>query len=244
MVISEELAQVHFPDRSPLGQMLYSGSGNRRVVGVAGTVKPATAAGLQQDPSAYLPLRQNLDVFKQFATMSVVVRGPAPDRMAGDLRAIVRSLDPELALFNVRTLDAEVARLVAGPRFSATVLGLFAAVALVMAGVGVYGVATYATGRRTREIGVRVALGATRGQILRMILRDGVLMIAAGLVGGLVASAWLSQILTGLLHEVAPTDPVTLGAVAILLSLIGLGAVYLPAHRAARLSPLAALRED
>ena len=133
----------------------------------------------------------------------------------------------------------------AGPRFSATVLGLFAAVALVMAAVGVYGVmAYYATGRRTREIGVRVALGATRGQILRMILRDGVLVIAAGLVGGLVASAWLARTLTGLLHEVDPADPVALGAVAILLSLIGLGAVYLPARRAARLSPLAALRED
>ena len=110
MVISEELARHHFPDRSPLGQMLYSGSGNRRVVGVVGTVKPATAAGLQQDPSAYLPLRQNLDVF-QAVRHDVGRRARRRPRRAWprDLRAIVRSLDPELALFNVRTLDAEVA---------------------------------------------------------------------------------------------------------------------------------------
>lgn len=244
MVISEELARVHFAGRNPVGQMLYSGSGHRRVIGVVGTVRPATSTALQHNPSAYLPLRQELDVFRQFATMSIVVRGSDTDARAGDLRAIVRSLDPELALFNVRTLDAEAAGLVAGPRFTATVLGVFAVVALVMAALGVYGVMAYNTGRRTREIGVRVALGASRTQILRLILRDGLLVVVSGLVSGLVASVWLTRTLTGLLYEVTPADPVALVSVATLLSVIGLVAVYLPARRATRLSALTALREN
>lgn len=244
MVISEELARVHFAGRNPVGQMLYSGTGHRRVIGVVGTVRPATSAALQYNPSAYLPLRQALDVFRQFATMSIVVRGEDLDARARDLRTIVRSLDPELALFNVRRLDAEAAGLVAGPRFSATVLGVFAVVALVMAAVGVYGVMAYSAGRRTREIGVRVALGATRAQILRLILRDGLLIVAVGLVSGLLASVWLTRTLTGLLYEVTPADPVALVSVAVVLSAIGLAAIYLPARRATRMSALTALREE
>jgi putative ABC transport system permease protein len=244
VVISEELARVHFPGRTAVGQMLYSRTGNRRVIGVVGTVRPATSDALQYDPSAYLPLRQDLDVFRQFATMSIVVRGDHPDALAGTVRAVVRSLDPQLAVFNVRTLDAEVRGLVAGPRFSAAMLGLFAVVALVMATIGVYGVMAYSAGRRTREIGIRVALGATRAQILRLILRDGLFVVGAGLLSGLVASMWLTQTLTGLLFEVAPADPVALGSVAVLLAAIGLAAIYLPARRATRMSALTALREE
>jgi putative ABC transport system permease protein len=244
MVISEELARVHFPGGRAVGQMLYSGAGARRVIGVVGTVRPATSTALQYDPSAYLPLRQNLDVFRQFATMSIVVRGDHPGALAATVRAAARSLDPQLALFNVRTLDSEVAGLVAGPRFSATLLGLFAVVALVMAIVGVYGVMAYSASRRTREIGIRVALGATQAQILRLVLRDGMVVVGAGLVSGLTASVWLSRALTGLLFDVTPADPVALGSVAMLLSAIGLAAIYLPARRAARTNTLTALREE
>ena len=244
MVISEELAHHHFPAANAVGRMLYSGTGNRRVVGVVGTVKSATAAGAQHNPSAYLPLRQSLDVFEQFATMSIVVRGRDPEALGRDLRAIIRALDPELPAFNVRTLEAEAAGLVAGPRFSAMVLGLFAVVAVLMAAIGVYGVMAYGAARRTREIGVRVALGATRNDILRLILRDGVIVVILGLSCGLIAAAWLARTLTGLLHEIEPADPVALLSVAVLLSLIGLTAVYLPARRATRMSALAALRDD
>ena len=244
MVISEELARHHFPDTNAVGRMLYSGTGNRRVVGVVGTVNPATAAGVQRNPSAYLPLRQSLDVFEQFATMSIVVRGRDPEALGRDLHAIIRGLDPELPAFNVRTLEAEVAGLVAGPRFSAMVLGLFAAVAVLMAALGVYGVMAYGAARRTREIGVRVALGATETHILRLILRDGVIVVILGLALGLLAASWLARTLTGLLHEIEPADPVALVSVAALLSFIGLTAVYLPARRATRMSALSALRED
>jgi predicted permease len=244
MVISEELARHHFPGTDAVGRMLYSGSGSCRVVGVVGTVKSAVGAGAQHNPSAYLPLRQNLDVFRQFATMSIVVRGGDAPALGRDLRAIVRSLDPELAMFNVRTLEDEVNGLVAGPRFSATVLGLFAVVAVLMAAIGVYGVMAYGAARRTREIGVRIALGATRAQVFRLIAREGAVVIVAGLSGGLIAAIWLARTLTGLLHEIEPADPIALVSVTALLSMVGGAAIYLPAHRATRMSALRALRED
>jgi putative ABC transport system permease protein len=244
MVISEELARHHFKDTDPIGRMLYSESGNRRIIGVVGNVKPVVSVGVQRNPSVYLPLRQSVDIFEIFATASIVVRGREPEALGRELRSIVRSMDPELALFNVRTMEAEVASLVAGPRFTATVLGLFAAVALVMAAVGVYGVMAYAAARRTREIGVRVALGATRGQVLRLILKDGVLVVAFGLAAGLVAAVWLARALTGLLHDIEPADPLALSSVAGLLSIIGLIAIYVPARRATRMSAMNALREE
>jgi len=156
----------------------------------------------------------------------------------------VLSLDPEMPPFNVRTLTDEVSSLVAAPRFSASVLAVFALVALVLAIVGVYGVMAHAAARRTREIGLRIALGASRSQVLRLMLRDGVIVVGGGLAVGLTAAIWLARGLTGLLHEVTPADPVALITVAALLSSTGLAAAYLPASRAARVSALAALRDD
>jgi predicted permease len=243
IVLSQRLARLHFPDRDPIGAMLYSQSGNVRVIGVVADVRPASQEGTS-DPGAYIPLRQSKDVLSFAATVTLVVRGKGAAAQVGPLRSMVSSLDPEMAVFNVRTLDREVAGLVAGPRFSATALGLFAFVALVMAAVGVYGVMAHSAGQRTKEIGVHMALGATPAQVLRVIVRDGLLVIAAGLAAGLVAAMWLARSLTGLLHEVTPADPVALVSVAVLLSAIGLVAVLIPARRATRVSALAALRHD
>lgn len=245
MVLSKRLARLHFPDRDPVGAMLYSESGSRRVIGVVGDVVPAqTAEGGASDPAAYIPLRQSKEVLSWMATVTLVFRGTGATTQAGLVRAMVSSLDPEMPIFNVRTLDDEVAGLVAGPRFSATALGLFALVALVMAAVGVYGVMAYNASRRTREIGVHMALGATPAQVLRVIVRDGVLVVFVGLAAGLLAAMWLAQSLTGLLHQVTPADPVALVTVALLLSAVGLVAVLIPAWRATRVSALAALRHD
>lgn len=243
IVLSQRLAKLHFPDREPVGAMLYSQSGNRRVIGVVADVLPASQEGTS-DPGAYIPLRQSKDVLSFAATVTVVVRGKGAATQVGSLRSMVSSLDPEMAVFNVRTLDREVAGLVAGPRFSATALGLFALVALVMAAVGVYGVMAYSAGQRTKEIGVHMALGATPSQVLRVVGRDGLIVVAAGLGVGLVVAMWLARSLTGLLHEVTPADPIALASVAVLLSTIGLVAVLIPARRATRVSALAALRHD
>jgi putative ABC transport system permease protein len=243
IVLSQGLARRHFPDRDPLGQLLYSESGNRRVVGVVGDVRPAAPDGIA-DPGAYLPLRQSYDVLQWFATINIAMRGADPSLMTSSLRTIVTSLDSELPVFNVRTLDREVAALVAGPRFTATVLGLFAAVAVLMAGIGVYGVMSYGTAQRTSEIGVRMALGATGLDVMRLVLRDGLVVVGGGLFAGALASVWLARTLTGLLHEVTPMDPAAVLWVAAVLAVIGLIAVVIPARRATRVSALTALRHD
>jgi ABC-type lipoprotein release transport system permease subunit len=230
MVISESLARLHFADADPIGRILHSRTGNRRVVGVVSDVRPAVTL-LQHSPAAYLPLRQATDVLDWYAGMNIVVRGNDPDAFRSALRTLILSLDSGMPPFNVRTLDEEVSRLVAGPRFSASVLGVFATIALVLAAVGVYGVMSYLSGLRTREIGVRVALGATRGSVLGLILRDGLIVTASGVALGLIASAWLAQTLTGMLHEVQPTSPAALAAVAVVLSSVALLAAYLPARR-------------
>ncbi|HEX7779788.1 MAG TPA: ABC transporter permease, partial [Vicinamibacterales bacterium] len=142
MVISQSLARQEFAGRNPVGELLYSGTGNRRVVGVVADVRPA-AAGAEIKPSALLPLRQNADVLQWFSSVTVMARGANPRGLAAGVRALVLSLDPEMPPFNVRRLDEDVSRLVAGPRFSAFVLSVFAAIAFVMAAIGVYGMMAY-----------------------------------------------------------------------------------------------------
>jgi hypothetical protein len=243
IVISEQFAREQFPGRSAVDQTLYSGSGNRRVVGVVADVRPAEL-GAEPKADAYLPIWQNSDVLQWFSSVTVIARGPDSGGIAASLRPAVLSLDPQSPPYNIRTLDADISRVVAGPRFSATVLAMFAGVAFLMACVGVYGVMSYAAGLRTREIGIRLAVGATRSQVLRLMLKDGALVVVVGLAGGLAVAMLLTRTLTGLLHEVTPADPLTLGAVVGLLSMAGLAATFLPARRATAINPLQALRED
>jgi putative ABC transport system permease protein len=243
MVISESLARVHFGDTDPIGRILHSRTGNRRVIGVVSDVRPAVTL-LQHSPAAYLALPQATGVLDWYAGMNIVVRGSDPEALGGSLRTLILSLDPAMPPFNVRTLDEEVSRLVAGPRFSASVLGVFATIALLLAAVGVYGVMSYLSGLRTREIGVRVALGATRGNVLRLVLRDGMIVTGSGVALGLIASMWLAQTLTGMLHEVQPTNPAALAVVAALLSGVALFAAYVPARRATRVNAVDALRTE
>lgn len=243
VILSEQFAKQQFPSTSPVGQMVYSGTGNRRVIGVVSEVRPAEP-GADPKPDAYLPLAQESDVLQWFGSITVVARGARPSNLASTLRPIVLSLDPQSPPYNVRALDQDVARVVAGPKFSATVLGLFAGVAFLMACVGVYGVMSYAAGLRTREVGIRVAVGATRGEVVLLMLRDSARVVAAGLAAGLIAALLLTRTLTGLLHEVTPADPVTLAIVAGLLGAAGVLASFVPARRASSIDPLQALREE
>lgn len=244
IVISDAFARVHFPGQRAVGRTLYSESGNVRVIGVVGDVRPSVAGLPQYDPGVYLPLRQRPDVFRQFATVTLVVHGRQADRMADELRRIVRDLDADMPLFNVRTLDAEVSRLVARPRFIASVVGLFAVVAFVMAALGVYGVIAYTTRQRTREVAIRLALGATRPQAVRGVVRDTITIVVAGTAAGAGLSLAFSRSLAGQLHEVTPGDPWSLALVLIVLVATAAVAAWIPARRAAAAAPLAALRED
>ena len=243
MVISELLARRHFPNRNPIGEILYSGTGDRRVIGVVADVRPL-AEGVEPKPAAYLPLRQNNDVLQWFASMNVVVRGDDLPSLPATLRALTLALDPGVPPFNVRPLDDDTSRLLAGPRFSATLLAVFAATALVMASIGVYGVMSYTAGLRTREIGVRIALGSTRAQVTRLMLRDGVLVVLGGLGTGLVGAIWIAQSLSSMLFAVSPADPAALASVAAVLSVAGLIAAYVPTRRATRVNAIDALRVE
>jgi putative ABC transport system permease protein len=243
IIISEELARARLGGQDPIGKLLHSrAAGTVRVVGVAGPVLPA--AGGEPGPAAYLPLRQAWDALEWLATINVIVRGPDPTGLVAGVRSVVSSIDREVPAFAIRTLDEEAASLVAGPRFVAMVSVGFAAAALVLAAVGVYGVIAYSAGQRTREIGVRVALGATRGQVLGLMMRDGATLVAAGSAAGLLLAVASSRTLSGFLYEITTTDPLALAATSVLLAAVGLAAAYIPARRATRVSALEALRHD
>jgi ABC-type antimicrobial peptide transport system permease subunit len=156
----------------------------------------------------------------------------------------VSSLDKDLPIFDVKTMDQRVAASLANRRFAAWLLTAFSFIAMLLAAVGLYGVMAQTVLQRSREIGVRMALGAQSADVLRMILRQGAVLIAGGLVAGTVAALGLTSLMKSLLFAVKPTDPLTFAAVAALLSIVALAAAYLPARRATRLDPVTALRDE
>ena len=243
VVISQQLAQLHFPEGGALGKMLFSGAaGSVRVVGVVPDVLPAD--GRAPAPAAYLPLRQHNDVLQWFTAVNVILRGDDAPGMMSAARAAVSAIDGEVPVSGARTLDEEVAGLVAGPRFVASVLTAFAVAALFIAAIGVYGVMAYSTSRRTREVGIRMALGATPAQVTTTMFREGLLVIAAGLFAGGVASTWLSQLLTGVVPEAPPVSASVMALVALVLAGAALVAAYVPTRRATAIAAVDALRHE
>jgi len=239
VVVNESMAKHYWPGESPLGAKLYIGPLEATVVGVVGDIHhrgPGSAPG----PEMYIPL-------EQFATqqMTLVLRTTSdPAAVARSLRAAVKEIDPGLPLANVTTMDALVARNLSQPRFLATLLTAFAILAALLALVGVYGLLSFSVSRRVRELGVRLALGAGRGRVLRLVLRQSAVLVLAGVAAGSVLSALLSQLLRTLLFGVAASDIPTLAATAAALGFCALTASVPPALRAARIDPVIALREE
>jgi predicted permease len=243
IVVSRQLAQVHFGDQDPVGKMLYSlATGPVRVVGVVADVLPFD--GRPASPAAYLPVSQNANVLQWFSTVNVVLRGSSPEVLIQSARAAVRALDADAPVFDARRLTDDVAALVAGPQFVVSVLAAFATVALVIAAIGVYGVMAYSTGQRTREMGIRTALGATQWHVTQTMLREAGMMVGAGLSVGLLASLWMSSTLTGLVQDMPPADGRAVGAVAVLLTTVSMLAAYVPARRSTRMNAVEALRHE
>jgi putative ABC transport system permease protein len=240
-VISESLRAREWPGGSPVGERLrLSWDGQPldvEVVGVVGQIRHDGLAGPPRDevfvPHAQVP----------FGSMTFVLRGTGPPAslIAAGQRA-VWSVDPKQAFYDTASAERLVAASLVRQRFSTTMMSAFAGVALVLCGIGIYGIVSFTTARRTREIGVRMALGADAGAIGRMVLGEGLQVIGIGLGAGLLGSLVLSRFLQRLLFEVRPGDPVTLVAVCLVLAAAGLLACYLPARRAARVDPLVALR--
>ena len=209
------------------------------VVGVVGDVRqegPAAAAY----PQLYVPLAQ---VSSRSLLIAVRTSGD-PLALTPALKRAIAGIDPNLALGRVATMDERVAGTLARPRVNALLLGGFAATALVLAALGIYGVIAYGVVQRTRELGIRMALGARSDDVLRLVLRQGMMPVLAGLALGLGGAAAASRVLRGLLFGVGGTDPITYAGVAAFLAAVALLASYLPARRAALADPVVALRNE
>jgi predicted permease len=241
IVINETLARREWGGREPIGAEVSANNGQTwlTVVGVVADVK---TFGLNRGdvPQVYVPLRQSGGL----AGRVLLRMNAEPAQAAAAIRAAVRSIDPDLPVENVRTLDEIRDRSLATPRLTATLLTVFAALALLVTVTGITGVIAQSVSQRTQEFGLRMALGASRPSVLRMVLRQGLTLVAIGLVIGLAASLVLAKTLETFLFDTAPTDPVTLAAVALALGAAGTLACLGPAWRATGVDPMLALRTD
>jgi putative ABC transport system permease protein len=253
VLVSEGLARRVWPAQEPLGRRLRLGGGDAPWLSVVGVVRDVKDGKLQAEPMdhTYTTLAQASDaevanpIVRQLRSLNIVVRAAGePTALAGSVRLVLREIDPELALARVRTLEDDVRAATAPQRASAYVLALFGLSAVLLAAVGIYGVLAYTVGQQTREIGVRMAMGARAGDVLRMVGASGLRLAATGMVLGVAGALALTRLLASFLHGVTPTDPVTFGLVGLVLSAVALVACYGPARRATRIDPLVALRDE
>jgi putative ABC transport system permease protein len=240
-IVDEALARRFWPSGSALGGRLIIDANDTEpeIVGVVGKVKADRLDG-DDWPTIYMPHSQKHD-----QTMIVVARTANPPlSIASAAERAVHSLDPEQPVADVGTMDQVVDDSVAGARFNAVALDIFAAIAFVLAAVGIYGVVAYDVTSRTNEIGIRVALGANSRDVLKLVVGRGALLAAIGIVIGLAAAYELTGLMKSMLFGVNPRDFYTFAAVAALLGLVALGASYLPSRRALALDPVQALRHE
>jgi predicted permease len=240
VLINNALARVYFADEDPVGRMLNLWGAERQIVGVVGDVKDSPAA-LTAEPAVYFPHAQ-----QSFRAMTVALKttGADPLTLVSSAREVVRSLDPEMPLAEIRALDDVSRAAHAERRFLLTLVTVFGALALVLSAIGAYGVISYSAAQRSREFGVRLALGAGRPQILRLVLTQGLRVTTAGLALGLILALLLGRVMRTLLYGISPTDLPTYALVSIVTLIIALAASLLPAHRASRADPIRALRTD
>ncbi len=241
-VISQQLADLLWPGEDPLGRRAALWADPGRIAEIIGVVGGMRERGPQADPTmvVYIPY---YGAGWTPVTFMVHTAGD-PAVVIPTLRTVLSEIDANLPISNIAQMDDLVSNSVAGNRFNMLLLGIFAGVAMLLALAGIYGVLAYSVTRRTNEIGVRVALGASHGNVLRQIVLQGMRPVVVGIATGVAGAVGLSRFMSTLLFGVAPTDPVTFAGVAVLLAMAGLGACYLPARRALRVDPVAALREE
>ncbi|MGA2538826.1 MAG: ABC transporter permease [Terracidiphilus sp.] len=244
-IVNEELAREFFPHENPIGARIHWARDTEppqwmTVIGVVGDVKHS---GLDQpvDPAVYTPFPQSNEKWRSFMTLAIRTRDVSPG-LVDEVKKQVWSLDSRIPVSDVHTMDERMAVSVAQQRFNMLLLGLFAALALVLAAVGIYGMMAYRVGQRMHEIGIHFALGAQRRDVLRLVLGDVAKLTCFGIAIGIAGAIALTRLMTSLLFEVKPTDPETFAVVAIVLAIVALAACYVPTRRALRADPMVALR--
>jgi putative ABC transport system permease protein len=243
ILINEALARKHFPGEDPIGRRLdvamFETPKFAEIIGVVGNVRYDSLID-EAPPAVYFPLP---DLAYPF--MSLVIRTDGdPAALAPSVQREIRAVDPNQPVSNVRTMGQVMSEWVSRSRFNTLLLGLFAALATLLSAVGIFGVMNYSVALRTREIGLRLAVGAQPRQVLMLILKQGLLLTIVGVVLGLAAAFALTRLLSGLLFGVAAVDVTTFTTISLLLVIVSLLACYLPARRAMRIDPLSALRYE
>jgi putative ABC transport system permease protein len=248
-LVNEELVRRYFPGRDPLGgRMRIGGDPKRPWVTIVGMVANVRHNGLTEPVKEkfYVPHTQwHKSTGNAIRGMNLVIKSSSsPSSLTGSVRNEIRALDPNLPVADIRTMEEVVSATLSTPRFTGLLLGMFALLAVVLSAIGIYGVLSYLVSRRTREIGIRMAIGAGRGQVLRMVLGSGLWLALVGAGIGLVCAAGAARLMGSLLHGVTPNDPTTFALVSVTLPVIALLASAVPAWRATRVDPIVALKTE
>jgi len=248
VVINSTFARTHFPNQSPLGQHIQLGSMPdpsvpwMQIVGVVADVKQSLAS--ESAAEIYVPYRQADSLLPVYALSLVVRTAGEPLAQANSIRALVHGIDANQPITGIQTMEGNVSQSIAEPRFRTVLLTIFAGIALALAAVGIFGVMSYSVAQRTRELGLRIALGSTRSRVLQLVLAHGLRLTVVGVVIGLAATFLLTRYVSSMLFNVLPYDPVTLVGVVAVVFVISLCACYLPARRATLVDAMVALREE
>jgi predicted permease len=240
VLVNEAFAKQYFPNEDPIGREL---TGRGTIVGVAGDVHQSSLdRGVL--PEIYYPVAQNFAQIRSLGSSMVVSSHLPPESLAGAIRQAIREVSPNQATFRVATMDRVVEESLSSQKLYLWLLGVFAAVGTLLAAAGIYGVIAYLVTQRSREFGIRMALGADSGRVIRLVMSRGGALVALGLAIGSGGALALTRFLTSVLYGVSATDPGTFGAMAVLLAAVALGACLVPARRAARVDPAVALRSE
>jgi putative ABC transport system permease protein len=243
-VVNQAMARLYWPGEDPVGKQLPGAcpkDAAAMVVGLAADSKQDSVDS-EPKPELYEPYAQH--PFASFLVTFVIRTASNPTDAAAAVRQAVRQVDSDQPVIQMRTMQDVVSESIWRQHVSASMLGLFAAIALVLSAVGIYGVLSYSVSRRTHEIGIRSALGATRRDILRMVVGEGLLLTLTGVGVGVAVALGLTRVLTSLLYGVRPRDPLTFVALALLLVIVALLAVYIPTRRVKNVDPMVALRYE
>jgi predicted permease len=243
-VVNQAFGRRFFPNENPIGKRLRFGSTQSDEVEIVGVAQDAKYTSLRAEipPTVYVPWLQELPRLGQ---MNFEVRAAGdPINFLASIRQAVREVDGNLPLFDVKTQVEQASQSLAQERLFTALLSFFGPLTLALAALGLYGVLAHFVAQRTKEIGVRMALGAEARHVLRLVIGQGMLLVCVGIAAGLILANWLTKWLSGWLYDVGATDPLTYGAIALLLAVVALLACWIPARRATKIDPLTALRQE